>query len=151
MGPLAFASRYLNDAEENSSIRELELLAVVWEKEKSSFYLCGNVVHLYTDHQDLEPLIKCNRAYRQYSARLTRWSDRLAHFDISMKHTEGKNLVLMDYWSRHPTEEAKTGGTHDEEYVIKIVSELFKLNHKYGQFLKRDRKVRQPTNQQTWR
>ena len=90
-----------------------------------SFFLYGKLAHLYTNHQDLEQLIKRNRTYRQYNARLMRWLDRLAHFDISKKYTAGKSLVLTDYPSRHPTEEATTVETHVEEYVIKILSELF--------------------------
>ena len=81
--PIAFGSRYLNDSEKNYSIGELELLAVVWGLEKFRFYLYGKKVFLYTDHQALEPLIKRNRCNRQYSARLTRWLDRLAHLDIA--------------------------------------------------------------------
>ena len=71
--PIAFGSRYLNESEQNYSIGELELLAVVWGLEKFRFYLYGKKVLLYTDHQALEPLIKRNRCNRQYSARLTRW------------------------------------------------------------------------------
>ena len=71
--PIAFGSRYLNDTEKKYSIGELEILAVVWGLEKFRFYLYGKKVHLYTDHQALEPLIKRNRCNKQYSARLTRW------------------------------------------------------------------------------
>ena len=80
----------MNDVE-NYWIGELELLAVVCGLEKIRFYLYGKVVYLYTDHQALEPLIKPNRTHRQYSAQLTRWLDRLAYIDISIKHTAGKN------------------------------------------------------------
>ena len=83
---IAYGSRYSNNTEKKYSIGELELLAVVWRLEKFRFYLDGNRVHLYTDHQALEPLIKRNRSNKQYSARLTRWLDRLTHFDIAIKH-----------------------------------------------------------------
>ena len=82
--PIAYGSGYLNETEKKYSIGELELLAVVWGLEKFRFYLYGKKVHLYTDHQALEPLIKRNRSNKQYSARLTRWLDRLTHFDISI-------------------------------------------------------------------
>ena len=97
------------------------------------------MVHLFSNHQALEPLIKRNRAYPQNSARLPRWLDGLAHFDISIKDTAGKNSILTDYLSRHPTGEATTEKTHDEEYVINIFSGFFKLNRKYGQLLNTDR------------
>ena len=80
--PIAFGSRFLNDSEKNYSIGERELLAVAWGLEKLRFLLYGKKVFYNTDHQALEPLIKRNRCNKQYSARLTRWLDRLAHFDI---------------------------------------------------------------------
>ena len=80
---MAFGSRILNDTRKNYPIGELELLAVVWGLEKFRFYLYGKVVYFYTDHQALEQQNKRNRCSKQYSARLTRWLDRLAHFDIA--------------------------------------------------------------------
>ena len=41
-------------------------------------YVYGEAIKLLTDHQALEPLIKRNRSNKTYSARLTRWLDRLA-------------------------------------------------------------------------
>ena len=60
--PIAFGSRYLSDTEKKYSIGELEILAVVWGLEKFRFHLYGKKVHLYTDHQAIEPLIKRNRS-----------------------------------------------------------------------------------------
>ena len=130
--PIAFGSRYLNYSEKNYSIGELELLAVVWGLEKFPFYLYGKKVFLYTDHQALEPLIKRNRCNRQYSARLTRWLDRLAHFDIAIQHIAGSNLKFTDFLSRNPVESASNEDVYDEQYVINILSEHAELNVKYG-------------------
>ena len=113
MKPIAFGSRYLNESEQNYSIGELELLAVVWGLEKFRFYLYGKKVFLYTDHQALEPLIKRNRCNRQYSARLTRWLDRLAHFDIAIQHIAGSNLKFTDFLSRNPVENATTEDVYE--------------------------------------
>ena len=129
---IAFGSRYLNDSEKNYSIGELELLAVVWGLEKFLFYLYGKKVFLYTDHQALEPLIKRNRCNRQYSARLTRWLDRLAHFDIAIQHIAGSNLKFTDFLSRNLAEKASNEDVYDEQYVINILSEQAELNAKYG-------------------
>ena len=130
--PIAFGSRYLNDTEKNYSIGELELLAVVWGLEKFRFYLYGKKVYLYTDHRTLEPLIKRNRCNRQYSARLTRWLDRLAHFDIAVQHIAGSNLKFTDFLSRNPVEKATSEDVYDEQYIINILSEQAELNVKYG-------------------
>ena len=130
--PIAFRSRYQNDTEKKYSIGELELLAVVWGLEKFRFYLYGKKVHLYTDHQALELLIKRNRSNNQYSARLTRWLDRLTHFDISIQHIAGNNLKFTYYLSRTPVGGATPEESYDEEYVINILSEQAKLTIEYG-------------------
>ena len=130
--PIAYGSRYLNDTEKKYSIVELELLAVVWGLEKFRFYLYGKN-NLYTDHQAPEPLIKINRSNKQYSARLTRWLDRLTHFDISIQHIAGSNLKFTDYLSRNPVGGATPEENYDEEYVINILAEQAELILKYGQ------------------
>ena len=130
--PIASGSRYLKDTEKNFSIGELELLAVVWGLEKFRFYLYGKKVPLYADHQALEPLIKRKRSNHHYSARLTRWLDRLAHFDIALQHIAGRNLKITDYLSRNPVEGAPTKSKYSEEYVINKLIEPVKLNTKYG-------------------
>ena len=131
--PIAYGSRYLNDIEKKYFIGELELLAVLWGLEKFRFYLYGKKVHLYTDHQALEPLIKRNRSNKQNSARLTRWLDRLTHFDISIQHIAGSNMKFTDYLSRNPVEGATPEEKYDEEYVISILAKQAELNLKYGQ------------------
>ena len=130
--PIAFGSRYLNNTKKNYSIGELELLAVVWGLEKFRFYLYGKKVHLYTDQQALEPLIKRNRSNHQYSARLTRWLDRQAHFDIAVQHIAGSNMKFTDYLSRNPVGGAPTEDKYEEEYVINISTQHAELNAKYG-------------------
>ena len=130
--PIAFGSRYLNDTKKNHSIGELDLLAVVWGLEKFRFYLYGKKVHIYTDHQALELLIKRNRSNKQYSARITRWLDRLTHFEISIQHNAGNNLKFTDYLGKNPVGGATSEEKYDEEYFINILSEQAKLNIKYG-------------------
>ena len=131
--PIAFGSRYLNDSEKNYSIGELEFLAGVWGLENFRFCLHGKKVFLYTDHQALEPLIKRNRCNRQYSARLTRWLDRLAHFDIAIQHIAGSNLKFTDFLSRNLVKKkATTEDVYDEQHVINILSEQAELNGKFG-------------------
>ena len=77
-------------------------------------------------------MIKRNRCNRQYSARLTRWLDRLAHFDIAIQHIAGSNLKFTDFLSRNPVENASNEEVYDEQYVINFLSEQAELNAKYG-------------------
>ena len=94
---------------------------------------------MLTDHQALQPLLNKNRAHKQSSARLTRWLDRLSHFDVNIQHTAGKNIPLTDYLSRHPiapTEiaelENKADGQNqveaDEKFVVNQIYGLFEFN-----------------------
>ena len=93
------------------------------------YFVYRKRVKLLTDHQALQPLLKKNRAHKQYSARITRWLDRLSHFDVNVQYTAGNNIPLTDYLSRHSivlteiTElENKADGLNEaeaeEEFVI---------------------------------
>ena len=85
-----------------------------------------------TDHQALEPFIKRNRSNKTYSARLTRWLDRLAHFTINVNHIAGKHLALTDYLSRNPTVPQQADEAYDEEYVTNSIAPHNKFMSKYG-------------------
>ena len=98
---------------------------------------------MLTDHQALQPLLKKNRAHKHYSARLTRWLDRLSNFDVNIQYTAVKNIPLTDYLSRHPivpTEIAELENTADgqgeaeaaEEFVINQIYGLFEFNRERG-------------------
>ena len=130
--PIGFASRYLSDTEKKYAINELELLAVVWGLEHFRLYIYGKPIELLTDHQALEPLIKRNRSNKTYSARLTRWLDRLAHFDINIKHIAGKHLALTDYLSRNPISSPEPIENYDEEYVINCITPLLEFINNCG-------------------
>ena len=140
--PVAFASRFLTDREKKA-VNELELLGALWGLEYFRYYVYGKRVNLLTDHQALQPLLKKNRAHKQYSARQTRWLDRLSHFDVNIQYTAGKNIPLTDYLSRHPivpTEiaelENKADGQNeteaDEEFVVNQRYGLFEFNRARG-------------------
>ena len=130
--PIRFASRFLSDTEKKHAINELELLAVVWGLEHFRLYIYGKPIKLLTDHQALEPLIKRNRSNKTYSARLTRWLDRLAHFNINVNHIAGKHLALTDYLSRNPTAPPQMDDAYNEEYLINNILPHYKFISKYG-------------------
>ena len=81
-------------------------------------------------------VVKKKKAHKQYSGRLTRWLNRLTHFDVNVQYTAGKNIALTGYLTRHPivntaeneTENYKSGQTETEsgeEFVIKKIHGLF--------------------------
>ena len=129
---IADASRYLNDAEKKYSVGELELLAVVWGLERFRFHLYGKRVQIISKYQALRPLLKKNKTNKQYSARLTRWLDRLNHFDISLKHTAEKEIKFTDFISRNPTETAEPERKYEEEFVINAIAQVATVNGRNG-------------------
>ena len=148
--PVAFASRFLTDCEKKYAIIELELLGALWEPEYFRNYVYGKRVNLLTDHQALQPLLKKNLAHKQYSARLTRWLDRLSHFDVNIQYTAGKNIPLTDYLNRHPiipteiTElENKADGQNEAEaeFVVNQKYGLFEFNRARGSIKRSREKV----------
>ena len=73
--PKHFASRFLTPLEENYSINELELLAVVWAIEHFKNYLYGIKFQVVSDHKALATVLKGNKGNKTYSSRLTQWVD----------------------------------------------------------------------------
>ena len=118
-------------------------MGALWGLEHFRYYVYGKRVNLLIDHQALQPLLKKNRAHKQYSARLPRCLDKLSHFDVNIQYTAGKNIPLTDYLSRHPivpTEiaelENKADGPNeaeaDEEFVVNQIYGLFEFNRERG-------------------
>ena len=149
LDPVGFASRHLSDTEKKHAINELELLAVVWELKHFRLYIYGKPIELFLDHQALEPLIKRNRTNKTYSARLTRWLDRLAHFDINIKHIAGRHLELTYYLSRNPIPKPESIENHDEKYVINCIMPLLEFINNYGSVASQ-KKLEARTDQNEW-
>ena len=84
------------------------------------------------DHQALEQLLKGNKTNKQYSARLTRWLDRLNHFDIYFKHTAVKENKFTIFISRNPTEIVEQEENYEEEFVINTIAPLATVNSRNG-------------------
>ena len=55
---IAYAPRFLNKAEEKNSIKELELLGVVWALEHLKHYWLGKQFTVQTDHRALLSILK---------------------------------------------------------------------------------------------
>ena len=129
---VAYASRFLSGTGKKYAINELELLVVVWGLEQFGLNAYGRQIELLTDHQALEPSIKKNKSNKTYGARLTRWLNRLTHFDIQRKHIAGKRLGLTDYLSRNPVSKPEPIENYDEEYVINCIIPLMEFVINYG-------------------
>ena len=106
---------------------------MVWRLEGFRLHLYGKQIQLFSDHQALEPLLKRNKANKQESARIPRWLERLNHFDISLKHTAGKEIKFTDFISRNPTKNpTEPEENNEEEFVINAIAQLATVHARVG-------------------
>ena len=98
-----FRITILTDSEMKYSIKELELLAIVWAIEHCKNYVYRVQFKVVSDHKALMSILKPNRGNETFSSRLTRWVERLLPFDFAVVHVAGKTLGMADYLSRHPS------------------------------------------------
>ncbi|KAJ9558232.1 hypothetical protein OSB04_012846 [Centaurea solstitialis] len=94
--PICYASRTLNDAQENYTTTEKELLAVVFAIEKFRSYLVLSKIIVYTDHSALKYLF----AKPDAKPRLIRWILLLQEFDIEIRDKRGAENLAADHLSR---------------------------------------------------
>jgi len=91
-----YASKTLDEAQQNYTTMEKELLAVVYAMEKFYPYLLCYKVIMYTDHFVLKYLLK----KKDVKPRLIRWILLLQEFDLKIKDKAGVQNVLADHLSR---------------------------------------------------
>ena len=106
MGPISFASRYLNNQEKKYYTNELELLAVIWAVDRFKHYLLGKQIVIVTDHKALTSALEGNRSNKTYQSRL------------KILHIPGKDMGIVDYLSREPTGEPWLETKLDEKIVV---------------------------------
>ena len=94
------ASRTLNDAYENYTTTEKEMLVVVYSCDKFRPYIIGSKVVIYTDHVAIQYLMMKKDA----KSRLIRWVLLLQEFNVEIIDKKGTKIVVTDHLSRLETE-----------------------------------------------
>ena len=91
-----YASKTFNEAQENYSTTEKEMLAIVFACEKFRPYILGSHVIIHIDHATIKYLMAKKEAKR----RLIRWVFLLHEFDLEIKDKKGCDNVIADHLFR---------------------------------------------------
>ena len=102
-----YASKTFNEAQENYSTTEKEMLAIVFACEKFRPYILGSHVVIHTDHAAIKYLM----AKKEAKPRLIRWVLLLQEFDLEIKDKKKSDNVIADHLfriERNKAEEEET-------------------------------------------
>jgi hypothetical protein len=94
---LAYASRQLNNAEQNYPASEAKTLAKVWATKYFHCYLFGTKFVARTDHSALTYL----RNFADQNGRLLHWSLKLSELDFIVEHKPGSWITHVKALIRH--------------------------------------------------
>ena len=106
-----FSSKTFNEAQENYSTIEKEMLEMVFACDKFRSYILGSHVIIHTDYAAINYLM----AKKDVNPRLIRWVLLLQEFDLEIKDRKGSDNVIADHLSILEKLTTEERGTKNEE------------------------------------
>jgi transposase InsO family protein len=101
--PVAYASRTLNEHEQNYAQLDKEGLSIIFGLKKFHAYLYGRQFTIMTDNKAIQYIMAPDRPIPTLAAqRLQRWSIMLSAFNYELKFISSQQNVLADALSRLP-------------------------------------------------
>ncbi|GKA34906.1 putative reverse transcriptase domain-containing protein [Tanacetum coccineum] len=93
---IAYASRKLKVHEENYTIHDLELGAIIFAIRLWRHYLYGTKCVVFTNHKSLQYILN----QKELNLRQQRWIELLSDYDCEIRYHPGKGNVVADALSR---------------------------------------------------
>ena len=91
-----YAIKTFNEAQENYSTTEKEMLTIVFACENFRPYILGSYVIMHTDHAAIKYLM----AKKEAKLRLIRWVLLFQEFDLEIKDKKGCDNAIASHLSR---------------------------------------------------
>ena len=120
--PIAFASKALNETEQNYAQIEKELYAILFGCTRFHQYVYGRKTEVHSDHKPLESIMK--KPLSSAPPRLQRMLLQLQKYDIYVKHVSGKDIPVSDALSRKHLETVDDMSKEFEASVHSVMNNL---------------------------
>ena len=97
-GPVAYASKAMNETQQHWAQVEKELFAVLFAYKRFHQYVYGKPVTVESDHRPVEFIFQ--KPFSQAPPRLQKMLLQLQEYDINLVYKRGKEMYLADTLSR---------------------------------------------------
>ena len=75
-----------------------------------------------TDHKALTSALDGNKSNKTYQSRLTRWVDRLLPYQFKIVHIPGRDMGIVDYLSRDPSNDPWPESEFDKKFALATIN-----------------------------